>query len=339
MGDMKDEIFSQCQALFHDWTKLSTADFEFDDPKGFSSFTMGIRAKRFAEPAAVLYRRLEGKENAILDYATEKEVFLALGAAGIAAECYHYDATCRIETFYRGRTLTADDLFIPDNLRQIADQLYRLHRLEPPNLPRQSLWELLQARWGPLARRVLEAEIESFPPEERALAEDLREIYSDATFRRVQGCLPRGEIGFCHNDTYHGNIMLLDSGEIKLLDFEFSCLNHRAYDFANLFAETVMRHQQPDYPYFRIAEPEFGDLELGMLIDYYLDNMRFDSGEERAREFGRLLDDTRRMLILSDYKYAMASLPLALNPLQQIRFIPYAHQRFNRFLAASEGLA
>ena len=91
------------------------------------------------------------------------------------------------------------------------------------------------------------------------MCEQLREIYSAETFTKVTRRLPEGELSFCHNDTYHGNIMKLDSGEIKLLDFEFSCLNHKDYDFSNLFAETVIRHQQPDYPYFCIAEPEFGD--------------------------------------------------------------------------------
>lgn len=171
--------------MFPEWAELSVADFEFDDPRGFSSFTMGIRSTKPVQPVAVLYRRLEGKDNAILD-------------------------------------------------------------------------------------------------------------------------------------------------------FEFSCLNHRAYDFANLFAETVMRHQQPDYPYFRIAEPEFGDRELGMLIDYYLDNATFEDPQQRVEEFNRLLTDSRRMLMMSDYKYAMAALPLAVNPIQKIRFIPYAHHRFNKFLAACE---
>ncbi len=66
----KAEIFAQCQRLFPEWATLSTADFEFDDPKGFSSFTMGIRSTVPVQPTAVLYRRLEGKENAILTYET-----------------------------------------------------------------------------------------------------------------------------------------------------------------------------------------------------------------------------------------------------------------------------
>jgi thiamine kinase-like enzyme len=331
---MKAEIFRQCQKLFPEWAARPMSDFEFDDPKGFSSFTMGIRSQLPLQPAAVLYRRLEGKDNAILDFATEKEVFLTLGRQDIAAHCYYYDKTCRIESFYQGRTLTADDLFEPDNLRQIADQLYRFHQLKPPGLPQQVFFEMLHDKWGRIAKKVLEHETAAFPPNERAMCQELREIYSPETLAKVRHCLPDGEPGFCHNDTYHGNIMKLDSGQIKLLDFEFSCLNYKAYDFSNLFAETVMRHQQPDYPYFRIAEPEFGDREFTLLINFYLDNAHFESQAERDREFQKLKQDTATLLMLSDYKYAMAALPLALNPIQKIRFIPYAMQRFNKFREA-----
>ena len=325
--------------MFSEWADLSMADFDLDDPKGFSSFTMGIRSKQTVQPIqpiAVLYRRLEGKENAILDFGTEKEVFLTLGAHDIAAHCHHYDETCRIEAFYQGRTLEAEELFEPENLRQIANELYRFHQLSPPSLPREMFFEMLHAQWGQMAKHILEEEVGVFPPGEQRLCEELRGIYSPETLAKVKRCLPVGELTFCHNDTYHGNIMKLDTGEIKLLDFEFSCLNHKAYDFSNPFAETVMRHQQPDYPYFRIAEPEFGDRELSTLINFYLDNADFDTSEAREREFKKLLQDTKNMLLMSDYKYAMAALPLAIDPIQKIRFIPYAHQRFSRFLKAYE---
>ncbi len=339
MVSAKSAAFETCRSLFPEWANLSISDFDLDDPKGFSSFTIGIRSKACVqpiEPAAVLYRRLEGKENAILDFETEREVFQALGANNIAAHCYHYDRTCRIEAFYRGRTLRADDLFDRENLRKIAGQLYRLHQLKPPNLPQETFFEALFAKWGRLARTILEDRIDAFPPEERALCEDLRQIYSPKTLSKVRRCIPEGDLTFCHNDTYHGNIMKLDNAEIRLLDFEFSCLNNKAYDFSNLFAETVMRHQQPDYPYFRIAEPEFGDQELGMLIGAYLDHVEFASHGDRETEFQRLLQSTRDLLPLSDFKYAMAALPLAVQPIQKIRFIPYAHQRFTRFLSAYE---
>ena len=333
---MKEAIFEQCQNLFPEWANLSLSDFDLDDPKGFSSFTMGIRCKKPVEPPAVLYRRLEGKDNAILDFNTERDVFLTLGANKIAAHCHYYDDTCRIEAFYQGRTLTAEDLFDAETLRKIANELYRFHQLKPPALPRESFFTLLHDKWGQIARSVLVDRIDVFPEKEQEMCEALREIYSPATAAKVKRCIPEGELTFCHNDTYHGNIMKLDNGDIKLLDFEFSCLNHRAYDFSNLFAETVMKHQQPDYPYFRIAEPEYGDREIGMLINSYLDNAEFETPQAREHEFRKLLADTKSLLLLSDYKYAMAALPLAVEPIQKIRFIPYAYQRFNKFLKAYE---
>ena len=66
----------------------------------------------------------------------------------------------------------------------------------------------------------------------------------------------------------------------------------------------------------------------------YLDNAEFSDQKPRESEFKKLLQNTKEMLLLSDYKYAMAALPLAVEPIQKIRFIPYAHQRFTRFLRA-----
>ncbi|WP_420630229.1 phosphotransferase [Candidatus Leptofilum sp.] len=333
---MKAQIFAQCQTVFPEWQDLSLEDFTFADPKGFSSFTMGITTEKDVQPSAILYRRLAGKENAILDFEAEKDVFLTLAANNIAAHCYYYDETCRIEAFYNGRTLTPADLFDPENLRKIGNELARFHQIEPPNLPAQTFFELLHEKWGREAKIVLEEKLDAFPPHEQALCEELRAIYSAETVVKVQRCLPDGPLTFCHNDTYHGNIMKLNNGDIKLLDFEFSCLNHRAFDFSNLFAETVMKHKQPDYPYFRIAEPEFTDREIGTLVSYYLDNFQFATPAEKEKEAQQLLQETKDMILLSHYMYAMAALPLAVEPIQKIRFIPYAHKRFTKFLSEYE---
>ncbi|MBT3219355.1 MAG: phosphotransferase, partial [Proteobacteria bacterium] len=242
--------------------------------------------------------------------------------------------------------------------------LYRFHQLRPTGLPAQPFFELLHKKWGALARRVLEDCQNAFPPAERVLCEPLSQIYSEATRRQVASCIPDGPLVFCHNDTYHGNIMRQSDGAIRLLDFEFSCLNHPAFDFANLFAETVMIHGLADPPHFRIDKPRFGDSEISVLVDAYLDqatfrgrrateadskhrfpvlesrptepggpgvNNEFDDPEDREAELCKLVSDTRKMLLLSDYMYAMAALPLALEPVQKIRFIPYASQRFARF--------
>ena len=330
---MQDLVLQRCQAAIPAWAGHTVDDFDFDHPKGFSSFTMGVRARAGVEvdPPAVLYRQLAGKENAILDHETERAVFLLLGEHEIAAHCYHYDQQCRIEAFYPGRTLTADDVFDPTIQRGIAAELFRLHQLRPIGLPAEPYFELVHDQWSILAQRTVEKHRHSFPPEEQALCDDLRAVYSEETRAMVRRCAPDRAPVFCHNDTYHGNVFLLDDGTVKLLDFEFSCLNHPSFDFANLFAETTMRHGLEDWPHVGLAEPTFDDDDLARLIGHYLAHATFATRAERLREQQRLVDETRRSVMLSDYMYAMAALTLAREPIQKIRFLPYAHLRFERF--------
>ena len=219
-----NQVLDKCRAVFPEWRPLSVDDFEWDEPKGFSSFTMGIRCLADAEPPAVLYRGLEGKQNAILDRETERDVFLLLGEHRIAARCLYYDNTCRLEEFYEGRSLTPADLTDSVVLKGVAGDLFRLHQLTPDGLPERSFFELLHDKWGILSRTVLDDHRDAFPPNEQAMCHELRDLLSDETAAKVQECLPTSPMTFSHNDTYHGNVMLLNSGDIKLLDFEFSCL-------------------------------------------------------------------------------------------------------------------
>jgi len=331
---MKENILEKCKECLPTWASFSVDDFTFEPPKGFSSFTVGVHCKNEVVPKSVMYRKLQGKKNAILDFNIEKHVFLALGKSSIAVDFYHYDTNSRIEKFVDGRSLVVDDLSNTDTLKQIANCLYVLHHHDIPELPDKMFFELLHDKWGSLSKPILEQQSSVFPANEQEMCLELQEIYSDSTLEKVLRCIPEGELTFCHNDTYHGNIMKLKGGKIKLFDFEFSCLNNKCYDFACLFAESVIKHKQEDYPYFKIGLPEFGDKELGLLINFYLDNHTFESEEEREKEFKKLLQGANDMLLLADYKYAMAAIPLSLDPIQKIRFIPYAYQRFNKFLKA-----
>eukprot|EP01090_Pellita_catalonica_P021746 TRINITY_DN8220_c0_g1_i1.p2 TRINITY_DN8220_c0_g1~~TRINITY_DN8220_c0_g1_i1.p2 ORF type:complete len:353 (+),score=71.93 TRINITY_DN8220_c0_g1_i1:1539-2597(+) len=329
-------VFADCQKDIAGWKGLSVDDFEFDDPKGFSTFTMGVRAKdpEGIKPPAVLYRKLEGKENAILESAEEREIFLLLGKEKIAANCLSYTDEYRIEEFYVGRTLTADDLINDDDcLKGIANELYRFHNLKPTCLPKKSYFELLHEKWGAQAREILNSPKGTFPEREEQHCAGLLELCTPETLRKVKDCIPAGKLTFCHNDTYHGNIFKLADGTIKLLDFEFSCLNNKAFDFSNVFAETVMEHKLPEYPYFRIGKPRFDEARIAKLIGYYLDNETFSSDAARIAESARLVQNTMDMLILSDFMYAMAACTLALEPMQKIPFLTYGHIRFQRFLA------
>lgn len=331
--DVVELVLARCRASVPAWEALPNDAFTWDKPKGFSTFTMGVHANGAVSPQAVLYRSLSGKDNAILDFDQERAVYLALADARISAPCLRYDRDYRIEAFYDGRTLTRHDLTDSTVLRGIAEELYRFHTLEPPPIPDEPFFALLHKKWGLLARRVLTVECSRFPTAEQAMCDELLAMLDDRTLEMVHDFLPDSPLAFCHNDTYHGNVMKLETGAIKLLDFEFSCMNHPAFDFANLFAETVTRHGLADPPHFAIAEPEYTLDHIGSLVDAYL-NCGSLTGSVRSREKKRLVLETLDMIPLSDLMYAMAAIPLAVDPVQKIRFIPYAHTRWMRFTEA-----
>jgi len=344
-ADVNQQVLARCQEVFPSWRSLTVEDFDFADPKGFSSFTMGIQARpdvsAEADPPAVLYRHLEGKENAILDSAEEKRVFLLLGQHEIAARCLHYDDTCRIEEFYQGRTLTADDVYDAEMQQGVAGELHRFHQLDPAGLPESTFFELLFERWGPLVERVLVRERHEFPEHERHLCEPLLQLLEPATLDRVLRQLPDPDVEppvFCHNDTYHGNTFALDDGRVKLLDFEFSCRNHRVFDFANFFAETAMLHGFAEEPHFKIGPPRHTEADLTQLIGFYVDHDEFDDPTAGQIRVDELVAQTARAISCSDYMYAMAAIPLSVEPIQKIRFLPYAAQRFAKFLDQTQDL-
>ena len=147
----------QCLRTLPGWAHLTPADLVVDAPRGFSSITATITAPSGTEPPAIFYRRLEGKENTILDPAGERAVFRVLAEQGIAAPLLHDEESFRLEGCYRGRTLTAADLSDQPTLAAIAAQIYRFHQISPPSaVPAQGFFELLHHKWGKLGRRVLD---------------------------------------------------------------------------------------------------------------------------------------------------------------------------------------
>lgn len=329
-------VLERCRAAIPEWADLADDAFEWEPPKGFSSFTMTVKTGAPVHPRAALYRGLAGKENAIFDAGLERAVFLQLSHAGIAARTHAYESEFRIEEFYDGRTLTPADLRNDDVLRGIAVELDRFHRLIPPDgMTDTGFFDLLHKKWQRLGRIVLTDRRAEFQPSDQELCDELLEMYSDRTLETVRDFLPNSPMTFCHNDTYHGNVMRLTTGEIKLLDFEFSCLNHPAFDFSNLFAETVMLHGFEEPPHFRVGPMEFERVDIARLVGFYLDHQGLAPAASSA-ELDRLVAETEQMIPLSHFMYAMASIPLALEPMQKIRFLPYAHARWRKFKEEAE---
>jgi hypothetical protein len=179
---------------------VSPVDFEWKQLKGLSSFTMVIRCLRDKEQRAVLCRRLEGNENAILHFDAERQTFLFLGDHHIADRCLRYDDVCRIEEFYDGPTsspltwMTRMSSMGPS--RAVPVTTNRTYRTSRPDLLRPS-----PRHMGSLARRVLEDQRDLSPPQEQEVCDAISAIFTEETDLKVQRCRPRSLLALRHNDT------------------------------------------------------------------------------------------------------------------------------------------
>ena len=149
--ELRADVFARCQAAVPAWRDVDLADVDFVPPKGFSSFTMGVHVAVEVEPRAVLYRHLDGKENAILYGENERAVFLSLGDAGIAPRCLAYEADHRIETNTELRPGNSNEVIEPAH--HLPDALHLLLSGEVRLRHRLGLGNRITAGLGDVGRR------------------------------------------------------------------------------------------------------------------------------------------------------------------------------------------
>jgi thiamine kinase-like enzyme len=100
----------------------------------------------------------------------------------------------------------------------------------------------------------------------------------------------RESVVFCHNDTQENNFMhafshdangVKEIHEVKIIDFEYSGINHRGVDLAGYIIEACINYDVDTIPKYEIDESKFpafdgpakeGTLDLDFLITTYLTN-------------------------------------------------------------------
>ena len=133
-----------------------------------------------------------------------------------------------VEEFAQGKTWNVADLKDDRNVSVLAALVSKLHALTLP--APVLLYDRLLA-WAHLAST-------------HPLCPPLTEIAWLTTY--LKGV--NSPIVFCHNDLQEGN--LLHGDTLVAVDFEFSGLNPRGFDLANLFCEMAIDNQAAAYPGF-----------------------------------------------------------------------------------------
>ncbi|KAK2979521.1 hypothetical protein RJ640_014972, partial [Escallonia rubra] len=168
----------------------------------------------------------------------------------------------RVEEFIHARTLSASDLRDPEISALIAAKTKEFHDLDMPGPKTVLLWDRLR-NWLSAARRMSSPE-EAYAFHLDALEEEIsfleKSISGDHHLR----------VGFCHNDLQYGNIMIdEETRSITIIDYEYACYNHIAFDIANHFCEMAADYHTDtphilDYTKYPGDHPS--DLEMEQLL-------------------------------------------------------------------------
>ncbi len=183
-----------------------------------TNYLVKVRGEKFA-------LRVSGKNTAILgiDRQYEFEAITAASQAGIAPEIVAYllPEGHLVTRFIEGHHWSWKEYQQPENLDRLILKVKQLHALPP-----------IQAVFSPFRR------VERFLGQAQSMGvvrpPDLALFTDHAALIERQQSLDSGiRLCFCHNDLFCVNV--IDSGEVRFIDWEFAGMGDLYYDLATLF--------------------------------------------------------------------------------------------------------
>ncbi|XP_065835898.1 choline/ethanolamine kinase-like [Oscarella lobularis] len=300
-----------------------------------------------ARPPDVLYRRLNDlyARNADLLLANTT-IALLLGEREIGPKTYAVFPGGRLEEFINGRPLATEELSERRLSETIAVHLARLHCMKDLPVAKEPQWFSDSVTSWLDETQDVEQHLAEKPDDIKLL----REIESLLNIRKEKSWIESkilaettSPVVFSHNDLQEGNVLLLhtasDRPEIKLIDFEFSSYNFRAFDIANHFREWSLDYSHHVPPYFTLDETKLPTEEQqAIFLREYLKEI--SKQEDRVinteKEIEKILKEVKRFVLVSDFAYAVWGIAHAKNSAIPFGYMEYALVRFKAYLQGKQ---
>ena len=207
--------------------------------------------------------RIFGGEG-MIDRTIENAVFSGLAAKGVAPSYLGRFANGRVEGWYsNAEPLELDQMSDPNLSTKVACEMAKLHTYTIPSdiinddnktlLTQPAMWNQLES-WLQQAKDTASEIEHRWGKEVGDRFRSLHETYYSSTdepgsssfnfdrvdmeLQQLKKNMPYSPTIFAHNDLLAGNIMLhTDTGDAKLIDFEYGGVNYRGFDIANHWNE------------------------------------------------------------------------------------------------------
>ncbi|KAJ3154955.1 hypothetical protein HDU86_004474 [Geranomyces michiganensis] len=273
----------------------------------------------------------------------DREMFwlCKMSESGVAPKLLGAFHNGRFEEFLDSTTLTKEEIRDPTTSAQIAEQLYRLHQLidspdadEVESTTASDIWNKMR-RWQKIAAKVV-ADLKKNHPDSYA---EMRKVIDIKAMKREIDELEDHLHGtgsplvFAHNDAQYGNILRMrKDSSIKIVDYEYSSINYRGYDFANHFCEWAA-----DYHCATPHKMDFTRCPNRKEQDHFFNAYIKASGEEdltaeeRATRCDSMRIETHKFMLASHMLWGLWGVMQAAETEIDFDYVGYACERFRQY--------
>lgn len=288
--------------------------------------------------------RVFGAEG-MIDRDIETCAFAHLANAGIAPQYLGRGSNFRVEGWLdRYSPLGVMDLQQRANSEKVAAQMAKLHSFHVPDELREwhdetkpAVWDQLYA-WLQQAKDITTYKTQGDDARAKRLI-NLDTMEKELNWVKDNVVPADASVAFCHNDALAANIMKHDeTGEVRLIDFEYGGINFVGFDIANHFNEyaggTDKKNGEPDYSLF----PD--EIRQKGFITTYVQarrNLGKESELSEEDEVTMLLDEVKGFVLVNHLYWGLWAVNQAANEgTESFDYIAFSHHRFQQYLVEKE---
>mmetsp|Transcript_1078 Transcript_1078/g.1606 ORF Transcript_1078/g.1606 Transcript_1078/m.1606 type:complete len:393 (+) Transcript_1078:88-1266(+) len=298
--------------------------------------------------------RVFGAEG-MIDRDVETSTFASLAEYGVAPLYYGRFGNGRIEGWLDNHSpLSLADLQRRTTSEAIALQMAKLHKgfrvpetlAEWHDEEKPAMWSQMIS-WMDQAKAIQVGDYKTKEDGERGKKLlDLDQIEKELHWLKDSIIPKNSKVAFCHNDLLAGNIMQnQDTGEIKLIDFEYGGVNYVGFDIANHFNEyaggTTEKDGKPDYSLF----PDF-DQQRAFVSCYVKTSRSLSTGDSNdvsemseEEEIENTLEEVKAYVLANHLYWGLWAVNQTVSEgTEEFDYLAYGYHRFSRYFESKDKL-
>jgi choline kinase len=338
-----DTMRSICQASIPGWASVPSENIRIDQLcEGLSNqnFKVHLKSVTARMVPCVLFRVYGKDAHTLYDGELELKIVQMLSEYQVAPTIYANGEGWRIEEWHFSVPLPNRSMRNPAIFTQVAAHMGRLHKLSSRSdfpIEIRSCPVLSTSRLGTWATAFQSAAAALRCEEGRRQALDVDEVFSErdwlTEFVTAEDPKIKGsglDVVFSHWDSQENNILQTQYG-LRFIDFEYSGMEHQAFDIATYFVECTLDYLWDKPPFYKVSLADFpSEREQRLFCSIYLSEYLETTIRPSDLSVSVLFERVQRFVLVVHHVWAMWSVIRAPQAptVNEFDYLEYAQTRW-----------